>query len=144
MAARPGCGKAPDEERSSWFVSNLSKTMRAGVDWEKIGRRQQQRANRLVCEQSAFCEAKLINRDRNKRFHIVTKFSFCLFFSPPAKSDDLSDMVATFGNWQISKSKVVSYRVVLRRGINGSFVTSQRVSRVRSFSTHFLFRLSIG
>lgn len=118
--------------------------MRAGVDWEKIGHRQQQRANRLVWEQSAFCEAELINRDRNKRFHIVTKFSFCLFCSASCQiSVDPSDIVATFGNWQISNSKVVSYRVVLRRGINGSFVTSQRVARVRSFSTHFLGCLSV-
>lgn len=81
MAAKPGCGKTVDEERSSWFVLNLSKTTWAGVDREKIGQQQQQRVIQLVWEQWAFCGAEPINRDRNKRFCIERKFTFCLSVS---------------------------------------------------------------
>lgn len=60
---------------------NLSKTTWAGVDREKIGQQQQQRVIQLVWEQSAFCGAEPINRDRNKSFCIERKFTFCLSVS---------------------------------------------------------------
>lgn len=74
-------GKQRMKNAAPGMCQICQKQCESGVDWEKIGHRQEQRVNRLVWEQSAFGEADPINRDRNKRFLIGAKMYFCLFVS---------------------------------------------------------------